>query len=582
MTAHGPYDALIVGAGPAGCVLANRLTEDPSKRVLLIEAGPDVTRPGSELPDIVDPFCLSASNNSLLHWPGLTASLGPADESGASSTEVPFLQAWGVGGASNVNGMGVDRAHPEDFEEWNALGVTGWTWDQVLPYFRKLETDLDFGQPAGRSELHGNSGPMPVRRLPRSAWAPFAAAVASACERRGYPFVDDYTGDLREGFSAAPTNSLPDRRVSAAMAYLNQEVRNRPNLQILSSARVDRVNLDRRCVQGVDVHSDTGARRITARQVILACGALQSPVVLMHSGIGPAARLSALGIDVVRDVPAVGANLQNHPCVTLTTYLSRKAVQATNNPSFLQQWLRYSSNHRRAPPRDMHIMPFNTCAWHALGRRVGAITVSVMKSYSAGSVQLSSADPAARPRIAFNLLADPCDLERLIDGTRLTLALLSDPAVALLHHEVFVPNGQLIATLNPRTGWNRFRAAALVSLLNSRPLRSLLLTHSRIDTERLLSDERALREFVQRSVQPQYHVCGTCRMGRDEDPKAVVDSVGRVKGLHGLRIVEASIFPTIPRAYTHFVVLMAAEKLSDAIKSEWHSEDSVPQATGTG
>jgi len=413
---------------------------------------------------------------------------------------------------------------------------------------------------------------MPVRRLPRNEWAPFAAAIAGACERRGYPFLEDYTGDLREGFSGAPTNSLPDQRVSAAMAYLTQEVRNRPNLHILSSARVDRIRLDHGRVEGVDVRLKTGMRRISSRQVILACGALQSPALLMRSGIGPANHLTALGIGVAHNAPGVGANLQNHPCLTLVTYLAADAVQGVNNHSFLQQWLRYSSHHRQAPSCDMHIMPYNQCAWHALGRRTGAITVSVMKSYSTGSVQLTSPDPAASPRIMFNLLADSRDMDRLIDGTRLALALLADPTVASLHHELFVPDWRLVLGLNARTGWNRLRATVIALLLNQRPIRSLLLSRSRIDAGKLLSDEEALTDFVRQSAQPQYHVCGTCRMGSSEDPLAVVDGSGRVYGVAGLRVVDASIFPTIPRAYTHFVTLMVAEKLSDAIRLEWTSD----------
>ena len=420
------FDTIIIGAGSAGCVLANRLSAQSARSVLLIEAGRD-TAPGHEPADVLDTFASSYYNKAYM-WPGLKAHWRTRE----TSAETTFDQGRIMGGGSSVMGQIALRGTPADYDEWAELGAAGWSWSEVLPYFRKLETDSDF-----RGDLHGDSGPIPIRRTPREQWPPLSRAVDQYASESQTPHIADMNGDFRDGIGSLPMSNTAMRRGSTAMSYLDAGVRARKNLTIVTGATVTGFLFDGRRVSGVSAIVDGASRDFRGGEIVLSAGAIHSPAFLLRAGIGPAAELRALGIDVVADLRGVGRNLQNHPLLFLAAHLRRGARQQKTLRPHPMTCLRYSSGMPATPPSDMYIAAHSKTSWSALGRQIATFNATIFKPASRGRVTLVSPDPARRPRIEFNFVGEEIDLLRLMDGFRRIVALVSSDPVRALYTTVF-------------------------------------------------------------------------------------------------------------------------------------------------
>ncbi len=562
----GTYDIIIVGGGSAGCVLAGRLSEDPSCHVLLIEAGRD-DRPGHEPAHIRDTLFVAPYQPENV-WPGLLVQWTRPRTDEEQRPPQPYIQARVIGGGSSINAMAAPRGMPDDYEEWNRLGADGWGWRDVLPWFVRLESDADFAGPE-----HGRDGPLPIRRIPREDWPPFVRAVAGTLEQQGLPHVADMNTDFRDGVCSLPMTRTESARATTAMAYLGDAVRARPNLAILANTTVERIVFNGTRAIAVETRAPAGALAFDGGEIVLAAGALQSPVLLLRSGIGAAKELEAAGVRTIVDLPGVGRNLHDHPAVAVAGFLRRSARQAAALRPATSIIVRATSECPEAVRADLFMGAPNKVAWHPFGQRLAAINVAVNRPESRGAVRLTR---GAMPELDFNLLGEPADLARLRAGFRRACKTMECPAVRELLLATFpVAFSRRVARANRYGVWNWLQSAALTGVLDlTGPLRLDVirrLVSAAPPLAELLQNERQLDRWIRRSVAGFFHPVGTCRMGAPRDPQAVVDPTGRVYGVEGLRIVDASVMPRIVRANTNLTTIMIAERLAATIR------DSTPQ-----
>ncbi|MGB7271229.1 MAG: choline dehydrogenase, partial [Albidovulum sp.] len=520
-------DYIIVGAGSAGCVLANRLSEDVSNRVLLIEAGPENNALSLKMPAAV----LSNLNSTRHNW-----AFQGEPEPELNGRQIQHDRGKTLGGSSSINGMVFIRGHALDYEGWQQAGCQGWGYADVLPYFKRME---NYG--GGADAFRGDDGPMHVHRARPED--PLTLAFLKAGEEAGYPSSDDVSGHCQEGFGVSDRTVFKGERWSTARAYLDP-ARNRPNLSILTRAQVQHLVFDGTRATGV-AYKDRHGNSATAhaqKEVILSAGAVGSPHILMLSGIGPAGHLQDMGIDVLHDLPGVGQNLNDHPdfvlkfkCKQPVSFwpksrplaklaagvqwlLTRRGIVASN--LFEAVGCIRSGPGVEYPDLQIIISPIavDDATWEPLQEHAFQIHVGLMRAHSRGSIELRSADPAAPPRILVNYLKDTRDRELMRKGIRLVREIVEQPAFSDLKGDEIFP------------GSTKLSDADLDPLLNAH-------------------------------TTTQWHLSCTARMGDKADKGAVVDASGRVHGLSGLRVVDASIMPFVTNGNTNAPTIMLAEKL---------------------
>jgi choline dehydrogenase len=409
------------------------------------------------------------------------------------------------------------RAHPYDMDEWAARGLPAWSWDRCLPYFNRLEDDRDFIAP-----WHGQGGPVPIRRHPRAELGPWTSAFVDAARSLGYPDCPDVNDPANKGgVGPHAMNKIDGVRMSAARCYLTPEVRARDNLRLRPRTLVRRVIVKNRRVEGVEVETDGRVETLPARKVVLSAGAIATPGILLRSGIGPRDKLSRIGVEQVADVPAVAARLLDHPGSALF-FLSRWGVSSLKL-ALVQTALRYTSEGSECPA-DMLLQPGAFLPLHPrLTLPTVVMSCCVGKPRGASRIEYLSADPHEKPRIHGDMMINKEDRARAVDA---------------------LTRGYEIARTRPMRDLARFLWPS----------------------ERVLSKRASLDEWIRKACGSGYHPCGTAPMGPEGDPDAAVDQQGRVRGVEGLFVADASIMPTVPSANTNLTTLMIGERFGEWLR----------------
>jgi choline dehydrogenase len=500
-------DTIVVGAGSSGAVIAARATERSDREVLLLEAGPDYPDENALPEDLVD----GTRNSMRRHdW-------GQMHRARPGHPLFWFPRGRVVGGSSAVNTCIALRGQPSDFEEWVARGLREWGWDACLPAFKRLENDLDV-----RSEWHSQDGPVPIRRHPRSELVPWQVGFLDACAELGFPRGDDTNDPTTTGWGSHAMNKVGGRRMSVARCYLTLPVRARPGLRIQPQSVVRRVLLDGRKVRGIEVETQGRVHAIESRRVVLCAGATATPGILLRSGIGPRKAVERIGVDVAMDLPAVGARLLDHPGVAIFLRPRRSLKQSLRDP-LIQTCLRWTSQ-RSSGRNDMILQPGSCVPLPFMTLPLVSIMCSIGKPRGHGTIEYASADPRARPRIESRLLVDDEDRRRAVEAMRLAADIAQTTALRD-HATFFWPPGRVVR-----------------------------------------SDPK-LAAWIGRLVDSGYHPCGSVPMGADDDKDAATDGRGRVRGVEGLWVADASLMPTIPSANTNLTTIMMGERFGEWMKN---------------